>query len=371
MRSIDISGSTYNNGKLIIVRKLPKIGKISLYECHCTECAKDPELNGQALYSIRKGELDRGNIPCACGPRVNWTSDQYKILLRRKLGDGVDVNVPAVCRAATKIECTCSVCLHTWHPVVSNVIHLDSGCPKCAGNAPLDETEVRFVLQNRGFDLHSVGPIRNKSKVTVSCQYGHTWTPVLSDVINGGCGCPECAGNKKISEDTAIETIAAVCNANGWKFNGWKTSWTGVATILNLSCSCGCSWNPWYSTIASGRTGCPKCSKSGFDPSSPGWVYVYRWDHPQLPPFLKYGITNYPDQRLKQQLSKTKHTPTKLHLIEFDIGSDAQLVERSIKNLYLPIGATKNAFADGWTETASVKSLNDIERCLSMHIERQ
>lgn len=366
MRSIDISGKTYNNGKLVVVRKLPKTGTISIYECHCTECAKDPELNGLALYSARKGELDRGVLPCACSSRTNWSPEQYGVLVRRASSGTIVADIPISCKNGTKVLCTCTICQYKWKPRIGNVIHMGSGCPNCAGNAPWTEADLRAALLDRQFKLIGfTGKISTKSKIELECAHGHRWMPTVRDVTNGGYGCPDCAGNRKILESTAIDQINAICADRNWIFHGWIGSWKGHRTVMDISCQCGCRWRPWYNPIISGRTGCPQCSHNGFNPSVLGYLYLYRWDHPTLPSFLKYGITNYPAQRIQQQQSKSKHVPTLIILVEFENGRDAQDIERDIKRLRLPIGAVKADFSDGWTETTTIDSLSVVMQIIS------
>jgi hypothetical protein len=59
----------------------------------------------------------------------------------------------------------------------------------------------------------------------------------------------------------------------------------------------------WQTTIAHRAVGkgCPRCSKTGYDPTSPGYLYLLRKEHLDL---QQFGITNKPDDRLGRHQRK-------------------------------------------------------------------
>jgi hypothetical protein len=52
-----------------------------------------------------------------------------------------------------------------------------------------------------------------------------------------------------------------------------------------------------YHRTGKDKTGCPTCSKSGFNPNGEGWLYFLKHDEWEM---LQIGITNVPDDRLNR-----------------------------------------------------------------------
>ena len=65
------------------------------------------------------------------------------------------------------------------------------GCEICSGRRILAD-EVKSRLLSRGFEI--IGDYSNtKTKVTLKCKEGHTWTAITTHLINNRKGCPYCA----------------------------------------------------------------------------------------------------------------------------------------------------------------------------------
>jgi hypothetical protein len=79
---------------------------------------------------------------------------------------------------------------------------------------------------------------------------------------------------------------------------GWdpSTFFAGTGKKLWWKCLvCGHEWESTGTNRVSQQAGCPACATYGYDPTSPGWLYLI--EHPELA-LLKIGITNEPDVRL-------------------------------------------------------------------------
>lgn len=293
----DFCGTTLNDGKLTVIGWEGRQGTGKIYKVHCSECANDPELHGDAVFRITKGRLVRGILPCGCSQRTHWSADQYRVLLSRKSAGRYSVIVPDGIKVHDKVQCTCNA----------------EGC-------------------------------------------GHIWDTSITSLLNIGSGCRKCAGQLPITESEALERVQDICSERGWTFNGFKDGWIGAAkTKLNLNCHCGCEWSPIYTNTIHTKLGCPSCAKTGYDNSKPGTFYTHIWTHPNGHQFLKFGITNKPKQRIKQQKRNTNYTPKQLVSIEFTDGSIAQDIEAKIddhkKQNNIPHQVTKSDFLDGFSET--------------------
>lgn len=64
-----------------VFTKVNNSGRIKYYEYFCSICSEDSELFPK--LEMLKGEIKKFQFPCGCGNRVNWTQEQYKILVDR------------------------------------------------------------------------------------------------------------------------------------------------------------------------------------------------------------------------------------------------------------------------------------------------
>ncbi|QMV29092.1 hypothetical protein AP1_0385 [Aeromonas phage AP1] len=110
-----------------------------------------------------------------------------------------------------------------------------------------------------------------------------------------------------------------------------------------------------YNDLVHGDRGCPSCAEYGYRPVKPGYLYVTNWTNydKDTNEFFKIGITNFLDQRIKQQARKTSYKPHQLIVFKFEDGSIPQELERLTKpyrqDMEHPI-ITPDEFADGTTE---------------------
>ena len=80
---------------------------------------------------------------------------------------------------------------HTWEAKPGSVTR-GSGCPHCAGLAPLTKAIVSERIADR--EILLLGDFTNtKTKTLFECKQKHTWEARPSTVM-AGHGCPFCAG---------------------------------------------------------------------------------------------------------------------------------------------------------------------------------
>ena len=93
---------------------------------------------------------------------------------------------------------------HKWDAKPSSVMS-GKGCPHCAGKAPLSKEIVNDRIADRGIKL--VGEYVNTStKTTFECKEGHKWDAKPNDVMRGS-GCPHCAGQAPLSKEIVNERL--------------------------------------------------------------------------------------------------------------------------------------------------------------------
>lgn len=305
----DFIGTTFNDGKLVVTgwngERLCNSSKV--YQCHCSVCSGDKELFGDAVFKSTKRSLVTGSLPCGCSKQTRWSADQYRVLISRKASGKYSAVVPDDAKNYTKVSCTCNAvgCGRTWEASITNLLSVGTGCKKCAYKT------------------------------------------------------------RTIPESTAIERVLKICSEKNFRFLGFKDGWNGSHSRLLLTCHCGHTWSPIYTDVVNTGCGCPSCAKTGYDSSKRGWLYCYLWTNPDTnEQFLKYGITNYPKQRLTQQKSNTKYKPKQLCSIPFDDGEIPPDIERAIdlhkRSNNIPSPVTKEMFPDGHTETLPIEEWSFI-----------
>jgi hypothetical protein len=124
-------------------------------------------------------------------------------------------------------------------------------------------------------------------------------------------------------------------------------------TKTEFSCSFGHRWYALPNNVLNMGTNCPECSTNGYNPSKPGIFYVIDFGE-----FIKYGITNNIDSRLKSHKKNGVYSVVITHL--FEDGKTAVNLERHIKCSLGGKFVTKEQCPDGYTETLCPSKLNNI-----------
>ena len=179
------------------------------------------------------------------------------------------------------------------------------GCTVCLGKQiligfnDLQTTHPDIAKEADGWNPLQYNAGSNKKK-SWRCHLGHQWKTTILNRTFSNTGCPYCS-NKKVwigfnDLQTTHPEIAA--EASGWN----PTSITyGSSKKKRWKCKNGHIWtsSPTVRTAKTG-SGCPTCSATGFNPNADGYLYFIehcRWG------MLQIGITNYPDNRLKDHKS--------------------------------------------------------------------
>ena len=135
---------------------------------------------------------------------------------------------------------------------------------------------------------------------------------------------------------------------------------------LDWKCSeCEHEWSATGKERRNG-TGCPNCSKTGYNPSLIGYVYIHFYED-GINNWLKCGITNYPLDRFKKLVSKAKKLNievSELEIYKFNDGFNAQSCESellSMKSLRFDSGYD----VEGKSEFFKYQALEKIKLIIS------
>ena len=186
-----------------------RVAGCRIYKVFCAECAKDPEMYGNGMFEKAKNDLNKGGIPCGCSTNTQYTTEQWKILLTRRLKDSnitfkVD-DTPARVTKNDRITCWCGVDGHSWRPTIAAVLHENSRCPKCAATktgerrrAKQPEQKLQKKLDTKGYKF-----LRWKTEsgdyegafcsFVYTCHRHGEQVGKYADFVRArGCGCPAC-----------------------------------------------------------------------------------------------------------------------------------------------------------------------------------
>lgn len=189
--------------------------KYNVHYIKCFECAKDPELFGEAIFWATLSDMKKGQMPCGCARLVKWTKGQWETLANRASEDmGFTFHGWAddVFRGAiTKCKMYCDK--HgTWtSTTASNLIKLSRGCPRCGNEAKaIDRKPHKNAVTDEDFFLTGryhpdtvfsrVGQREGKGAVywSVDCPRCGIYGEAQADALKRGsycCGCKN-SGNQ-------------------------------------------------------------------------------------------------------------------------------------------------------------------------------
>lgn len=110
------------------------LSPVTLFVFHCSICAKDEELFGNALFWTRKADYVRGQTFCGCGKKVIWTLEQATIKSERAAKEAGSVFKGIILPykgGESRCNLYCNTCQHSWTSKLSNLWALKRGCPSC------------------------------------------------------------------------------------------------------------------------------------------------------------------------------------------------------------------------------------------------
>ncbi len=160
----------------------------------CGECG---HIWNVAPTSIKSG---RGCPKCANNQKLSHKEFQNRV------SSFVEV-IGVYISMKDKIEVQCKVCLYVWHPSAGNISKKNpTGCPKCAGQVRLTQSEFESKIYQQNPTLQVVGEYNGPHKsVDIHCKKcDYRWSPSGEGVS----GCPKCSSHKtKMQQYQNAETF--------------------------------------------------------------------------------------------------------------------------------------------------------------------
>lgn len=182
------------------------------------------------------------------------------------------------------------------------------GCPYCA-NQKIDGTNSLSALapavaaewdtkKNR-LSVDDVGA-GSGQKAWWICPLGHSYSTRIRERVIGRSGCSVCSGHQFLSGFNDLATRYPEIATEWSSRNKNSPSQVGHGAKTKVWWTCPNCESEYSSAIVSrtyNGTGCPNCSKGGFDSSSDGYLYLLRKEQMGL---QQFGISNVPNRRLAQ-----------------------------------------------------------------------
>lgn len=153
-----------------------------------------------------------------------------------------------------KIKFECQLCEYIWEAIPYNVIYAKSGCPNCAGNAKLSNEILDKKLKNK--PLKRIGEYINLStSIEFQClNCGFLIKTSPGNIIHKGTGCPLCYGNIKYSN---LDIDNKLLNSQIQRVDDY----INYHTHIHFKClQCDYLWKTAPASILFAGSGCPKCN---------------------------------------------------------------------------------------------------------------
>lgn len=312
-------------------------GKDKTYAVKCHECAKDPELFGEAVFVSAKSNITKGYIPCGCGGGPQWTPYQYEVRIKRLckemnyefvsfVDDGGTVGVH------THMRLKCLTDGNVWDTgVVGNLLGKNHhGCPECKRRKrallsllPDSETLKSFNIskfpQGTTFtksDERSGGhkgrylwdvycPICAEDLYALNGVGGSVFRahPTILQIGQRPCRCSKVYRYTKEQTEVFIKD-RLLKEADGNEFVEWIGEYKGGRkSKFIISCPIHGKSPVVLSTFKQAGMRCSKCrkvkngKKGGFDIEKPSHIYILKVIG-MTGDFVGYGISNDVSRRL-------------------------------------------------------------------------
>ena len=135
-----------------------------------------------------------------------------------------------------------------------------------------------------------------ETKLIWKCNLGHIWKSRGVDRKRTK-GCPYCSGAQVLTGFNDQKTLYPDIAKEAYKWNPEKVL-PGSGKNVSWKCEFGHKWRTdVFHRTGKDKTGCPACSKTGFNPNLEGYLYFLNHDDWQM---LQVGITNIPEDRINR-----------------------------------------------------------------------
>lgn len=320
----------------------------------CHQCAKDPALFGDAIYTVGYLSTRYGSTPCGCSPSTKWTQAQDSLRITRLLEnsdlsfegyDGVYIG------SMSKVLLKCKIDGNVMSKRRSTISDISLPvCPVCEENTHVHIRREQKLLGSghflRGTVFTPIGdpslqmykytcPNCSTDEYTTAGVCGGEFVSNYGCLMTGRKPC-RCSTSYRWTSDQRAKQLTDILAediSNKSTFLGWQESYCNATTSVGLfECSEHGVWEGLSGQVVAGKR-CTVCST--VHKSEAGFVYVL-YAESNTSSFTGYGITSVPDRRFythKANLKKAGFSIAESELFEFDKGKHRS-VEVALKREY-------------------------------------
>lgn len=231
-------------------------------------------------------------------------------------------------------------------------------CPACTGHERISASVIRRKIKSRDVVLVSEVVSSSQEFALWGCKTNslhRNWSASVSSVL-AGSGCPECAGNARLSGEiinARLKNRSIRIDESSFKSSGLHARWI---------CLAGKDHPVWSANVASvlSGVGCPACAEYGFKDNKPAYIYLLQVVNEGRLIGIKCGITNNdPKKRLGQIRRKSTATIDLIRYWHHQTGA----VIRSLEGVLLESFSHNDlgeVLMDGRTETFHASDIDKI-----------
>jgi len=373
------------DGHLEVIRVSGRKRSNKVYAILCHKCKLDPELFGDGIFHRVKRDLIAGNIPCGCSKAVKWTKDQYRILVNRhckELGY-VFINFTGDWKGKwTKVMLQCDKG-HDITMALNNFLY-GFNCKICGNISAAQKSAHSYEYEIESFYKSGkipAGTIFSKSLKKTKSGYSAYW-----DYKCGICSQDEyvkagvCSG-VFTSVASSLKEGHMACRCGVWhkwdqtkreyqirkrltkeqldlKFLRWENEGFGIYDVIWFICGTHGEFKTTVGSFLHSETGCPRCSRTGFNKNKPAVFYILKIDG-ESTNFTGYGISGNIEFRLNTHskvLNNSGCVITDRYLVKSD-GVTIFNLEKSVKDKFEILPQTINGFKKEATYSSNYNKL--------------
>lgn len=290
-----VEGS-YNDGQLKILGYITKTRSGKVCVVKCSVCSQDPELFGDALYTIYDSNIIKGTIPCGCSAAHSWSDEQWTVRLNRVSK-----------RSPYKF--------------------------------------LRFEARDDGIRIG-----------TFLCKEHGQYTTNVRNYIDGK-GCRRCSKNNLKPDPEMIDGFMQSGSfSEGTKFiRSDRKDSKGSKVYWKVTCSlCNVTYESSASHLKKGKQGC-SCSTG-----NQRFSYLLQILDNNLPIAVKFGITKSPKTRIAGQRLASVFDIEPLGYWEFENNTACRKAELECSHSLQCGVLSAQDFPDGYTETTFIYNIDAI-----------
>ena len=296
------------------------------------------------------------------------TTDEVKRRIIEIHGNKYDLSKVRYKNRRTKVEIVCMK--HGIWLTNTEQLFRGQGCPSCGGKVTTEENSLLSnfpkLIEEWDFDKNEISPSEisfgSNKNVWWKCSENHSFSMNPKTRTRKGMeqNCPYCS-NRRIDNSNSLISLKPewVSDWNHKKNKDISPDSIGINSNKKIwwKCSEGHEWYVSPNQRLTYNTNCPNCATSGYKTELDGFLYLHLVIVDSKKG-LKYGITNFPDHRLKNLKTLNKRDsnsnikPTFTNLFTMT-GEGLKILEMEgqIREQFGKSYFTKNELPHGYTET--------------------